>query len=396
MIYHRWSLIAAIGATLGKQYYLPFYNYRIFPNHYVLLIGNPGARKSTAIKTAKKLLARSGYNTFSADKTSKEQFLVDLEGREKRQADEIKEGKLPDYLLSSPEDSIPRECFIVADEFNVFLGRGNLDFIGDLGNFWDWDSESPFTKKLRNSSTVSIYQPTLSILGGTTHDSFAEAFPPESVGQGFLSRLILVYGEPTNKKISFPKPPPQALELEILNSFSRIKKDIRGEAKIAKEAELALDTIYKSWKDLEDFRFKYYSSRRFSHLLKLCLVVSACYYSTVVTIEHVLIANSILSYTESLMPKALGEFGKNKNHLAVSAVMELLYSASSPVSTHSILSRVGSHFSSQKELTQCLQKLIQESKIQYVSERGGFLPLQKAVESKRLYVDFNLLKEFTL
>ena len=79
-IFHRWSLIASVGALLGRQYYMPFGTTRIFPNQYIMLIGNPGTRKSSAIKTAKKILAHTGYDTFAAEKTTKEKFLLDLEG----------------------------------------------------------------------------------------------------------------------------------------------------------------------------------------------------------------------------------------------------------------------------------------------------------------------------
>ena len=47
-----------------------------------MLIGHPGARKSAAIKAARKIISGAGYSTYSAEKTSKEKFLLDLEGAE--------------------------------------------------------------------------------------------------------------------------------------------------------------------------------------------------------------------------------------------------------------------------------------------------------------------------
>ena len=85
LIYHRWSLIAAVGAFLGRRYYMPFGDGRIFPNQYVMLIGNPGTRKSTAIKTSKKLLSSAGYDMFAAEKTTKEKFLQDLAGMDENE-----------------------------------------------------------------------------------------------------------------------------------------------------------------------------------------------------------------------------------------------------------------------------------------------------------------------
>ena len=80
LIFHRWTLLSALGAMLGRQYYFPFGHFKIHPNMYLMLIGNPGSRKTTAIGLARKLLARTGYDTFAAQRTSKEKFLLDLEG----------------------------------------------------------------------------------------------------------------------------------------------------------------------------------------------------------------------------------------------------------------------------------------------------------------------------
>ncbi len=78
--YHRWCLLSSIGALLARQVYINHGHFKIYPNLYVTLLGEPASRKSTAIKLVKKLIRDSGYETFAADKTSKEKFLLDLEG----------------------------------------------------------------------------------------------------------------------------------------------------------------------------------------------------------------------------------------------------------------------------------------------------------------------------
>ena len=72
--FHRWAIISALGAFLGRQYYFQHGAFSIHPNMYTMLIGSPGTRKSTAIKLVKKLLNDAGYETIAADKTSKEKF----------------------------------------------------------------------------------------------------------------------------------------------------------------------------------------------------------------------------------------------------------------------------------------------------------------------------------
>src|SRR6266850_1874141 len=81
-IYHRWCILSGLSAILSRNFYFQHGNFRIFPNLFVMLIGEAGARKSTAIKLVKKLIGSSGYTDFAANKTTKEKFLVDLQREE--------------------------------------------------------------------------------------------------------------------------------------------------------------------------------------------------------------------------------------------------------------------------------------------------------------------------
>ena len=73
-IYHRWCSIISISALLARNVYLKFGHFTVYPNIYGMLIGEPGARKTTAIKIAKELLRQTGYHTFAPNKTSKEKI----------------------------------------------------------------------------------------------------------------------------------------------------------------------------------------------------------------------------------------------------------------------------------------------------------------------------------
>lgn len=410
LIYHRWSLIASVGAFLGRQYWMPFGPTRIFANQYVMLIGNPGTRKSTAIKTSKRLLTSAGYKFFAAEKTTKEKFLLDLEGSEdefnayNQKPTGSKPGSLGarDVLKAldlgfgeAEHDGIPKEVFITADEFNEFAGSGNIDFLSMLGALWDWDDENAtYTQRFKNSKSISIYQPTISLISGNTHVGFQNAFPAAAIGQGFLSRLILVYSDPSGRKITFPKAPSEEIAVAIAERFHQIREQVTGPAKISEAAERALDTIYRTWKDLEDYRFKNYSTRRFPHLLKLCLVVTAMRVSTEIDLQDVILANTILTWTEASMDKALGEYGKSRNAEAVQTIMSALYSSKEPMNMEELWKLVRRDLEDRSKLPDILNGLQAAGKIQFHKETGKFLPIQQAPNETAPYVDFNLLKEY--
>ena len=157
-------------------------------------MGTAGSRKSTAIKIASRLLSKAGYLTIAADRTTKEKFLLDLSGAPDIVIDE--KGKksiemtLEENLFGAngEGDHIP-EMLIAADEFNTFVGNGNIEFLSMLGVLWD--HEGTFKNKVKNSKSVELHNPFVSIIAGNTPTGFSLAFPAESIGQGIFSRIIL-------------------------------------------------------------------------------------------------------------------------------------------------------------------------------------------------------------
>lgn len=412
-IFHRWCFVTAIGALLGRNYWLPFGKFRIFPNIYMMMIGNPGTRKNTAARFAKDLISDAGYRNFSANKTRKEKFLADLAGLTETDLaanntngrgkgsknvvfDELFRGDPTDPSELNeevPEGTEAREVFIVAPEFNTFLPPGDMEFLSDLGELWDWDDIKHFwTYRLKNSKQVHIYQPTISLLGGNTHDGFKDMFPAQSLGQGILSRIILVHGERSENKITWPEEPSKSLELDLVKSLVAMRVAITGAANVTFQAKNALDLIYRTWRDLEDQRFKHYSTRRFTHLLKLCLIASATRLSTTIDMPDVLLASSLLSFTEAGMSKALGEFGKSRNSEAANKLMSALYETKKPMKITDLWRVVSSDLEKLADLSNLLSNLQQADKIQAIKNEG-FLPKQKPIDRKQLYVDLKLLKE---
>lgn len=400
LVFHRWSLLTTLGAYLGRQYFMPFGDFTIQPNMYVMLIGDPGTRKSTAIKLSKKIASAAGYDKFSAERTSKEKFLLDLEGIEDDSGKVIDQNKVMQNLFG--EDSSggePSEVFVVADEFNEFVGSGNLEFLSLLGSLWDWDDPmQSFKQRLKTTRSVSIYQPTISILAGNTHAGFAEAFPPQSLGQGFLSRLILVFGESSGKKIAFPQRPSEQVKQQLVDTFALIKERVIGEATLTKQAHGMLETIYHSWVGLEDARFKHYSTRRQTHLLKLCMLTAAANLRTEIVAEDVLFANTLLAFTEHRMPNAMGEFGKSKNSDVAARIVAVVAEAKGPVDTDVLWKQCQSDLDRIEDLAKILAGLVQGGKLQYLQpKRGGdprgYLPVRKMLKNNAVYVDYKLLKE---
>ena len=396
--FHRWCGIAALGAYLGRQLHFKFGHSSLHPNAYVMLIGSPGTKKSTAIKISAKLLKQAGYTTFAAKKTRQEKFLLDLdESQDEMPSNEadIMDANLWGDGATDYSSRPPAECFVAADEFNNFIGVGNLDFMSILGELWDY--EGVYDYKLKNSKSIHINDPTISILGGNTPTGFSQAFPTEAIGQGFFSRLLLVYGEPSGVKHTFPPPPDMELQKELIAYLHRIKIEVRGEATMTDEAKELLHKIYQEWEGVEDVRFEHYTNRRLVHLLKLCLVIAAAKLTTVIDKNIVIYANTLLTFTEHLMPKALGEFGKGRNSEVTHKVLQMLDAAMhqkppEPQRFQQIWKHVHQDLEKRDQLIEILNNLQMADKIQ--AHGDTFLPKKETrAEGIEGAVDWSLLSE---
>jgi hypothetical protein len=399
-LFHRWACISIVSSLLGRQSWVPFGAFRIFPNQYIMLIGEAGSRKSVAIKYSKKLLARAGYNTFSAEKTTKEKFLLDLEGMEDQDNKELTNDAVMQNLFGQDIGSMePKEVYIVADEFNDFMRCGDMEFHSMLGALWDYDDETgQYKQRLKNSKSIAIYQPTINLFGGNTHEGFAEMFPPQAIGQGFLSRMLLIFSEPSGRKIAWPEKPSQEKEALFIQRLQEIKTLMNGPLLLSVKAKEVLTILYNTYEGFTDVRFTSYFTRRYTHLIKLCIVCAAARGKQLIDVQEVMLANTILAYTEHFMPKALGEFGKAKNADVANKILGVLQKSFKPVDVPEIWKQVSSDLNGQEELAKLMAGLQTAGKVQWIKRTAagvqGYMIVRKQLGNKALYVDWNLLPEY--
>lgn len=390
-IYHRWCAISAASSQISRNIWFANRDSNTVAPIYSMLIGDPGTRKSTAIKLSKKLLAESGYGDFAPAKSSKEKFLLDLAGiSDDGKVSELGTDTLIDNIWGSQENAGLREVFIMADEFTVFAGNSNVEFYDLLGELWGWDDPRiPYSHRYKNSQ-ISIMQPTVSMLCGTTQENFARAFPPETLGTGFLSRMILIYGERTEEKIAFPEAPDAEHTEKLIKSFQRMRSpNAVGPVGMTSEARKLLEELYVRWEEIDDSRFISYGTRRFEHLKKLLLVLVGTDGRLEITKGDAIFANTILSAAELLMPRALGEFGKSRNSDVAHKIMEFLGKASRPMQLKDIWKVVARDLDRTDNLNGILTGLMQKDVVQIIPGSGYLV--KKKIYKDPIHVDWSLL-----
>lgn len=382
--FHRWSAIVGIGAWLERNIWIQHGASQHYPNQYVMLLGESGSRKSAAIKGFVRILKEAGYKTLAAEKTSKEKFSADLAARHHAEDSE------DELLWGAADSSAITPVLIANDEANDFFGINNIEFLSLLGSWWDYNGM--YEVKYKTSKSDEIPNPTVSILVGNTPTNFSLAFPPTIIGQGFFSRILLIHGERTRGKITWPTPPDPANTAAIVETLQRMKAHMMGELVPTAGAKMLVDKIYRQPDIIGDERFASYYNRRLTHLLKLSLVIAACKFEKEINEQTIIQANTYLTYIQNLMPKALGEYGRSLDSAITQKIMGYIIRAGVPVTIKELAKQVANDVQDLGALRRILEKLVLSEKIQMAG--GGYIPIHQEMklmleESSNQYVDFN-------
>lgn len=383
---YLWAGLSCIAAQLARNVYIPFGNGKIYPNLYVMFVGDPGKRKSTAIKDLKKRIKAAGYQNICGDKVTMQKYLLDLAG--------VGEGSIEDSNITEFNLGITLgandyvESYINQDEFSDFIGINNYPFISLLGNFWDIDE--PYVYRTKNGQSIEIPSPIVNILGATTPSQFNTIFPPAISEQGFLSRLIIVNIPESKRKIARPLPSDASVIEKVVDGLKAVRK-LSGELVMSDAVWAKLEEIYLSWKPVEDTRFAHYSTRRHTQLLKLCILATCSRYTIEMSVDDVVFANTLLSFTEHFMPQALGQFGKNKDGDVNSKVISYLRSSfPTAKSLQDIIIPISTE-TDVLSLQKILTNLVVAEKV-VATSNGKYLPkLPSYKDIKTSHVDWSML-----
>lgn len=359
-IFHLWAAMFAMSAALGRRCYLPFGVGDIFPNQYVLLIGTPGTRKSSAMNIARKLLRESTGVRFAPSDTGFQrqglaEALLNKDEEEVNATGSLALSEGTDSVMSLMDldkalgDSFDAEAelalaqsehradkhhlVITASEFSKVIGQNNHSMLDFLGDRYDGDEYSYRTRQTKYTMKETL----MNMMACSTPASLANSLPPQANGQGFLSRIILVYGARKYRSIARPDPPSDDLRNPVKEALANAYYSISGSFAETAEAKAHSESLYEVDIGIPDNRFIYYSERRFTHLLKLGMCIAAARGSNIIVKDDYEEAHRILKATERGMPDALGEFGLNPLAMLKQEILEQLRATQGPLTMEQVV-----------------------------------------------------------
>lgn len=386
---------------MGRHVWLPFDLGNVYANKYILLVGPPGTRKSTALSLACSLIKDTTAVRLAPDDTDglRQGLMSAMYGDEEDDdlAKEVERIAMASGQVDVTEIGnvkLGLECkadrhvmHVNAREFDSFIGQNAKAMATFLIKMWDGDD---YEYKLK-SSKVFLDNPLLSIGGATTVQNLSTALPTEAIGQGFMSRVILVYASKPAKHV-----PPRRVKLDttvkpfLQETYQWINHELKGAMKETPEAADLIDKLYVKEVDLGDSRFIYYAMRRSIHLQKLCMILAALRTSNTIELIDVIEAETLLAYTELFMKDALGEYGMSPIAKAKQEMVDVLRHANGPVPDTILWAMMHKNMKS-IEFKNALMSLINAGSIAQVTTKTGTAFVATEVTASAISMENELL-----
>lgn len=296
--YHVFCSLVVLGAALGRRVWLDMGFFKVYPNCAVILVGPPArVKKTSATDIARELVEKCGLCPIMADKVT------------------------PEALATALKTS--GHHVIHAPELAVFFGKQkyNEGLITLMLRILDSPNQLIISTQSRGDEIVEGLA--VSLLGATTPSLLASSTPDQVSSSGFLSRILLVVENDTER--CFPIPARGIGEAKILSTINRLK-DFSGCMTFTPEADIWHQAWYrKLWKSLRtmtDETTAEIKGRTHTHMLRTAMLVHLVQCDNFRICESCLsIAANLIQHLDNLTPQMI----KSMRQVAISQDADFVY-----------------------------------------------------------------------
>lgn len=307
---HFWTAVATIAGVLRRRVWVDMKRFVWYPNFYIVFVAPPGVVSKTITMGMGVSLLREVPGICIGPDVVTWQSLPGL-------LTEASES----FLLG--EDWVPQSAMTLAS--NEF---GNLIDPTDkfMVNFYIemWDGGKTFDKVTKTSGIDSVEAPWINMIGCTTPDWISENFTSSTIGGGFASRCVFVYGGAKKERlIAWPDEAVEAdhepLREALIADLEYISLNLCGPIKITEEARTWGRKWYEElWTNkslgVEARLLEGYLVRKQTHMVKLAMVLSVSRGDTLtISLEDLVLANTMLGELEGNMEKIFSQVGKKED-----------------------------------------------------------------------------------
>jgi hypothetical protein len=308
---HFWVGVSAIAGTLRRRVWIDMKRFQWFPNFYIILVAPPGIiSKTTTMDMSMDLLKRVPGIKFGPD-------IVTWQSLVEKFADCTESFQYgEDWYPMSPLTLASGELGNLIDPFD----KNMINLYITL-----WDSRKTLEKSTKSSGCDMIEAPWINMIGCTTPHWIADNMPAATVGGGFTSRCIFVYGDKKENLIAYPdefvKVGYEEYQDRLVNDLEHMATNLCGPFTITEEGrvwgrEWYRDLWVEKAKTIDSDQLNGYLARKQTHMHKLGLILSASRGdSQEITLDDLVLADQMLVATEELSEKVFARIGRTEDSL---------------------------------------------------------------------------------
>lgn len=183
-----WSLLAAISASVGNNYFLRALKGNVIykPNLYVILLGESGLGKAYGINLAKQLVTATNSTRVIAGRSSIQAIVTELSKQKTR----------PDGLPPITDS----RGFIVNGELSSAI-IADVDALSILTDLYDGVVHEEWVNSLKLSGKETLKNPYITALFGTAPAGFYDSIPQANIEGGYIGRNLIIYEEKRSRNL---------------------------------------------------------------------------------------------------------------------------------------------------------------------------------------------------
>lgn len=319
-LFVEWTALSLISTVVKREVTIKWFYNPLYTHLYVILAGTAGiVKKSSVISFGASVLdgvaneiksdvirAKKTINIMR-DKGTPEALIDALNAKKIKVIDTSGE------TVRSPEGKalfVPatNEILILLSEMSVMVNKQsyNESLIQILMRLYD--PEGQFESSTKTGGKIKLSKLHTNLLAATTAEGFKDSIPNAALGDGFISRCVIVYQEKTTRRFFPPRIVANAPDVdELRRRLAWIAENAQGEFTFDEEATAYAWEWYNRFRDNieRDISSAGSRSRMDVILLKVAVLLKIQAYDladNVVDIRYIKDAGRLLRYTYSLSP----------------------------------------------------------------------------------------------
>lgn len=313
-IFRKWAAYSIISGAMERRTWIKMMGKTLHPNLFIILTAPPGVGKNAAADEAETILRRTGRLRIAPAGMTKAALI-----------DEYAESE-PSTFEHDGHTFMTHPLQVLAPEFGIFMPDYDTRFISLICDVYDCRGQA--SDKTRQKGTIIIDRPHLNLLAGVTPKALGGILPEIAYGQGFMSRVILVYhGVRVVKSLFDNSELDKTLFKSLLNDLKSIC-NLVGPFSLTK----ACEGIMEDWnRNMESDQPKHprlqnYNTRRIIHATKLAMVMSVSEGNQmIIGSQHFESARDALLKAERLMPQVFQEMATSEDANEVTQIHQYVH-----------------------------------------------------------------------